>query len=83
MTITCLSIPAYFRLSGGNHGGKKSPAVASGAAVLELSAMENEREVLVLQHQVKGADEQGQAPRYRPGDALNPIVIHRGPNLTL
>jgi hypothetical protein len=37
--------------------------------------MENEREVLVLQHQVKGADEQGQAPRYRPGDALNPIVF--------
>ena len=37
--------------------------------------MENEREVLALQHQVKAADEQGQAPRYRPGDALNPIVF--------
>jgi len=37
--------------------------------------MENEREVLALQHQVKAADEQGQAPRYGPGDALNPIVF--------
>jgi hypothetical protein len=37
---------------------QKSPAVASGAAVLELSHYENEEEILALQHQVKAADEQ-------------------------
>jgi len=30
VTITCLSIPTYFRLSGGNHGGKKAPLSLAG-----------------------------------------------------
>ena len=67
MTITCLSIPAHFRLSGGNDGGKKKPLSLAGPPFWSYPAMENEREILALQHQVKAADEQGQAPRCPPG----------------
>ena len=73
--ITCLSIPAYFRLCGGNHGGKKAPLPLAGLPFWSYPAMENEREILALQHQSKDADELGQASRCRPSDALNPIVF--------